>query len=87
MLISLTKRAQTDYRWMEANEPRLYKKIDRIIDELIEHPFMGTGKPEPLKHEFSGWWSRRISQEHRLIYKVDENTILIYQCRYHYGDH
>lgn len=68
---------------------KLDKKIQRKIIELIKdidrHPFQGLGKPEALKHDLSGYWSRRINQEHRLVYKVTDNEIVILSCKYHYG--
>lgn len=67
---------------------RLDKKIQRKIIELIKdidrHPFQGLGKPEALKHDLSGYWSRRINQEHRLVYKVTNEEIVILTCKYHY---
>ena len=59
-------------------------KINRLIEECRRHPFDGIGKPEPLKGDYSGWWSRRIDREHRLVYRVEGDTLLIAQCRYHY---
>ena len=67
---------------------RLDKKIQRKIIELIKHidrhPFQGLGKPEALKHDLSSYWSRRINQEHRLVYKVTNEEIIILSCKYHY---
>ena len=60
------------------------KKIIELINDIRKHPFEGIGKPEPLKHEFKGCWSRRISQEHRLIYRVKSETIEILSCKGHY---
>ncbi|WP_444542119.1 Txe/YoeB family addiction module toxin [Belliella aquatica] len=60
------------------------KKINLLIKDAQRTPFEGLGKPEPLKHHLSGWWSRRIDLEHRLIYKLESNSIIIMQCRYHY---
>ena len=59
-------------------------KINRLIEECRRHPFDGIGKPEPLKGDYSGWWSRRIDREHRLVYRVEGDTLIIAQCRYHY---
>lgn len=59
-------------------------KINRLIAECQRHPFEGTGKPEPLRGDYSGWWSRRIDREHRLVYRVAGNALEIAQCRYHY---
>lgn len=59
-------------------------KIKTFLEELIEHPYSGTGKPEALKHDFSGYWSRRINKEHRLVYRVSENTVYINSVYGHY---
>jgi toxin YoeB len=59
-------------------------KIDRLIEDILEHPFAGIGKPEPLRYEWSGYWSRRITGEHRLVYRVEGDTVFIAQCRFHY---
>ena len=59
-------------------------KINRLIAECQRHPFDGTGKPEPLRGDYSGWWSRRIDREHRLVYRVSGNLLEIAQCRFHY---
>lgn len=59
-------------------------KINELIKTSMRTPFEGTGKPEPLKHDLSGWWSRRINLEHRLVYKIEKESIYILQCRYHY---
>ena len=74
-----------DYLYWQQQDRKLLKKINALIRECQRTPFTGTGKPEPLKGEFSGWWSRRIDQEHRLVYRVTDDNLLIAQCRYHYG--
>jgi toxin YoeB len=73
-----------DLAWWLSTEPKVAKKIISLIQEAKRSPFKGRGKPEPLKHELSGCWSRRINKEHRLIYEVKENEIRILACRYHY---
>jgi toxin YoeB len=55
-----------------------------LIEDILEHPFAGIGKPEPLRYEWSGYWSRRITGEHRLVYRIEGNTVFIAQCRFHY---
>jgi len=84
MLISFEQSAFDDYyKWI--NEDRkIFNKINTLITEISRDPFHGTGKPEPLKGNWSGYWSRRITQEHRLIYKVYADSIIITSCRYHY---
>ena len=69
--------------WM-INDNKIAKRILKIIQDIQRDPFNGIGKPEPLKHDYSGAWSRRITDEHRLVYKVEGQTIHILQCRYHY---
>jgi toxin YoeB len=69
--------------WMEMDHKKALRII-KLIKEVQRDPFSGTGKPEPLKHELSGCWSRRIDQEHRLVYQVKEDNIRILACRYHY---
>jgi toxin YoeB len=77
-----------DYRALREAEPKVFAKLDGLIDECCRHPFRGTGKPEPLKENLKGWWSRRITQEHRLVYRVtgsgDDQALEIVQCRFHY---
>ncbi len=63
---------------------KIYRKIVKLIKEIDRSPFTGTGKPEPLKHDLSGYWSRRIDDEHRLVYKVTDSEIIIIGCKYHY---
>lgn len=69
--------------WQDRDRASL-TKLNRLIRECQRHPFEGTGKPEPLKGDYSGWWSRRIDREHRLVYRVEADTLIIVQCRYHY---
>lgn len=69
--------------WQQGDRSGL-GKLNRLIRECQRHPFEGTGKPEPLRGDYSGWWSRRIDREHRLVYRVDGESLIIVQCRYHY---
>ena len=69
--------------WQERDKAML-AKLNRLIRECQRHPFDGTGKPEPLKGDYAGWWSRRIDREHRLVYRVEGEALIIAQCRYHY---
>ncbi len=62
----------------------VFEKLTRLISETMRSPFECIGKPEPLKHELKGYWSRRITQEHRLVYKVTEDALVVVSCRYHY---
>ncbi len=84
MRLELKSRAFEDLQYWVQNDPKLAKRLLRLIEESQRDPFGGTGKPEPLKGELSGWWSKRIDQEHRLIYRVIEDTLVIAQARGHY---
>lgn len=84
MKITFSENAWEDYLYWQQHDKKLVKKINSLIKEIMRTPFSGTGKPEPLKHHLSGFWSRRISDEHRLVYKPTEESILIAACRFHY---
>ena len=73
-----------DYLYWQSNNKSILKKINNLIKEIKRTPFEGIGKPEPLKYELSGCWSRRINHEHRLVYQVESDAIFIIACRYHY---
>jgi toxin YoeB len=73
-----------DLLWWAKAEPRLWERLWDLIESIVEDPFSGIGKPEPLKHLGSNLWSRRINLEHRLVYRVERNRILFLQARYHY---
>ena len=70
-------------QWESTNK-KIYKRIEQLIENIQENPHKGIGKPEPLKYELSGYWSRRITEEHRLVYKVTVDAILVVSCKYHY---
>ena len=78
------KTAWEDYQYWVANDRKILRKINALIKECQRTPFVGTGKPEALKQNLSGFWSRRITGEHRLVYKVENDVLYIAQCRYHY---
>jgi toxin YoeB len=69
-----------------AEDKKIHRKIVTLINDILRQPFTGLGKPEPLKYELSGYWSRRITDEHRLVYEVTETEIIILSCRFHYDD-
>ena len=73
-----------DYLYWQNTDKSTLKKINSLIKEIERTPYEGSGKPEPLKHNLAGWWSRRINLEHRLIYRVEGDAVFILQCRYHY---
>ena len=74
-----------DLQHWAKNDNKLLKKIVELIADIQKHPFDGIGKPEPLKHQYKGFWSRRITDEHRLIYTVSETEIIVVACRLHYS--
>ncbi|MCO4292690.1 Txe/YoeB family addiction module toxin [Solitalea sp. MAHUQ-68] len=76
--------AWEDYIYWQGTDKKILKKINDLIKEISRTPYEGTGNPEPLKYDLSGWWSRRITLEHRLVYRVENNVIKIIECRYHY---
>ena len=79
-----TSQAERDRGHWRQRDRRILAKIDRLVEDILEHPFTGIGKPEPLRYEWAGYWSRRITGEHRLVYRVEGNTVFIAQCRFHY---
>lgn len=84
MILSWTEDAWEDYEYWQKTSKEKVKQISKLIKAIKRDPFEGIGKPEPLKHDLAGYWSRRIDQEHRLVYEVQDNAIVIVQCRYHY---
>jgi len=84
--VSFWKRAGEDYLYWAKRNKDVLKRIDDLLEAIKNNPFEGIGKPEPLKHNWTGYWSRRINQEHRLIYKLTEDTVIIYCCRAHYEE-
>ena len=84
MLLSWTEEAWEDYLYWQTTNKQNVKRINTLIKSMLRTPFEGIGKPEPLKHDLSGSWSRQIDQENRIVYDVADNQIIIIQCRYHY---
>ncbi len=84
MKIVFSDDAWNDYQYWIANDRRILKRINLLIKEISRDPFSGLGKPESLKHNLSGYWSRRITQEHRIVYRVSGDELMIAQLRYHY---
>lgn len=82
--LSWTDNAWEEYISWQKENPAIVDEINSLIDECLRDPFRGTGKPEPLKYDLSGFWSRRINKEHRLVYLPQNGTIYIISCRYHY---
>jgi len=84
MRLIFSNKAWDDYLYWQQTDKQIVKKINQLIKDIKRDPFDGLGKPEPLKHELSGFYSRRITDEHRLVYEVYEHSIGIASCRYHY---
>lgn len=83
--LDFTKQVQSDFSFhKKSGNKSVLSKIAVLLEELTEHPFSGTGKPEALKHSLSGLWSRRINREHRLIYQVFENIVVVHSAKGHY---
>ena len=85
MRIIFDDSAWSDYLWWQAQDRKVLKRINLLIKDVEQNSNEGIGKPEALRHQFSGWWSRRITDEHRLVYKLTDDSIVIASCRYHYG--
>ena len=84
MNLTFAPKAWDSYLYWQKTDKAIVKRINTLIKDIQRSPFEGIGKPEPLKHALSGFWSRRINDEHRIVYKVTEDDILIAQLRYHY---
>lgn len=83
-MIKLATRGWEDYLYWQTTDRTVLKRINQLIRDIQRDPFSGIGKPEPLKHHLSGFWSRRIDDRHRLVYAMEGDTVLIAQCRDHY---
>jgi toxin YoeB len=82
--ITFSKNAWEDYVYWQTEDKKTLKKINALIKDIQKTPYEGIGKPEPLKFDLAGYWSRRIDLEHRLVYQVENPDILIFACRFHY---
>ena len=85
MRLVFTSSAWQDYLWFQEKDRQLLKRINKLIKNILRTPFEGIGKPEYLKADLSGYWSRRINDEHRLIYGITKTDLVIISCRYHYA--
>jgi len=84
MIVAFSSRAwESDLYWQQTDKA-MVRKVNVLIRECLRHPFEGTGKPEPLRGDLAGFWSRRIDREHRLVYRATATALEIAQCRYHY---
>lgn len=84
MKIIFSEHAWDDYLYWQRTDRKVLDRINRLIREIQRTPFEGTGKPEPLRHGLAGYWSRRITDEQRIVYKVEKDALLLAQLRYHY---
>ncbi len=84
MKIMFSELAWDEYLYWQKTDKKILNRINELIKVITRTPFEGVGKPEPLKHSLSGYWSRRINDEHRLVYKIENDQVIIAQCRLHY---
>lgn len=84
MIVCFAEQAWEDYLYWQVTDKKALRRINDLIKEISRTPFEGKGDPEPLRYNWSGYWSRRIDREHRIVYKVSESEIVVVQCRYHY---
>jgi toxin YoeB len=84
MKLNFAEQAWEDYLHWQETDRKMVKRIHELIKQATRTPFEGSGKPEPLKHALSGYWSRRINDEHRIVYRVEGDSLLIAQLRFHY---
>lgn len=84
MTVAFMEPALTDYQRWAVFDKKIFERINEIIKDISRNHYKGIGKPEPLKHNLKGWWSRRITEEHRLVYKIENQMVFILSCRFHY---
>ncbi len=84
MEIEFTEAAYQDYLWWKRRDSKKYERIQKLCREILKKPFEGIGKPEPLKFDLQGCWSRRIDRTHRLVYRLHGEKVIVISCRYHY---
>lgn len=84
MKLIFSENAWEDYLFWQTTDKKTLNRINKLIKEIKREPFEGVGKPEPLKHNLSGYWSRRINAEHRIVYKITDDALLVAHLRYHY---
>lgn len=83
-VLAWTKEAWTDYIYWQNQDKKTLKRINKLVRDMLRSPFLGLGKPEPLKENLAGFWSRRIDESNRIVYAVDDSRLTIISCRYHY---
>ncbi|MEM7115608.1 MAG: Txe/YoeB family addiction module toxin [Chloroflexota bacterium] len=84
MKLVFTSTAWKDYLWLQENDRKLLRRVNLLIKDAMRSPFDGVGKPEPLKADLTGYWSRRINREHRFVYGVTDEHLIVVSCRHHY---
>jgi len=84
MKLSFFERAWDDYLYWQKTDRKTLDKINQLLKQTTRTPFEGEGKPEPMKHQLTNCWSRRINREHRLVYRVEDDVVYVIQCRFHY---
>ncbi|MBP9850905.1 MAG: Txe/YoeB family addiction module toxin [Candidatus Peribacteraceae bacterium] len=84
MLVEFTESANEDYEWWKENNPKKAERIQTLLEDVKKKPFKGIGKPEPLKFDLQGYWSRRIDKVNRLVYAVEGKKVTVISCRFHY---
>ncbi len=84
MKLVFSEHAWADYLYWQKNDKKILRRINELIKDISRSPYEGIGKPEALKHALSGYWSRRITDEHRIVYRIEKDSVLIAQLRYHY---
>ncbi|MEI6674072.1 MAG: Txe/YoeB family addiction module toxin [Verrucomicrobiota bacterium] len=84
MKLTFFDQAWNDYIYWQQTDRKMLGKINQLLKDISRTPYAGEGKPEPMKHQLAGCWSRRIDREHRLVYRVEDGLIYIMQCRFHY---
>ena len=84
MKLIFAEKAWDDYLYWQKTDKKILSRINKLIKNIKREPFEGLGKPEPLKHALSGYWSRRVNDEHRMVYKINDDSLLIAQLRFHY---
>jgi len=84
MIISFVEKSWEQYNQWQQDDKKVFKRIQKLIKETLRDPFGGIGKPEPLKNNLQGYWSKRITNEHRLVYKIEDAQLIIISCKFHY---
>ncbi len=86
MKLIFSEKAWDEYLYWQKNDQKILEHVNQLLREIQRTPYSGIGKPEPLKYAFTGYWSRRITNEHRLVYKIQDDAVLIAQLRFHYAN-